>query len=92
MHTFDSVYVSLEERSLAEEIMITPNPAGDVVRIELSDNSVIDQVSLYDLSGRRLRRFEDPSEELNLSGLPKGLVIVEVRTATRVIREKIVRE
>jgi hypothetical protein len=92
MNTIDSVNTAIADLPVEQEILISPNPAGEVVRVELSNNTQIDQVNLYDLSGRKLRAFPDPSEEFNLSALPKGLIIIEVKTDNQTLRSKLVRE
>jgi hypothetical protein len=89
MITFDSVYVAIENRSIEKEIMITPNPAEDVVRVTVGDHVSIRQINLYDLNGRKLKTFDGDSEELELSALPMGLMIIEVKTADQTVRGKL---
>lgn len=65
-----------------EQLQIFPNPAREKVFIQLAlDRPEAVRITLCDLSGRRLRVLEldkdkDFQQELNLSGLPEGILLV----------------
>lgn len=64
---------------------VSPNPAADVLRIE-TPGEQLQEVVFYDLAGRVLRRemLNGNSEAtVNVGQLPRGMVLVEIRTAER---------
>ncbi|MBR4912438.1 MAG: T9SS type A sorting domain-containing protein [Bacteroidales bacterium] len=62
---------------------IYPNPAQDFITVELSDNTAIDWISLYDIQGRLVETFpETPlqSTKLDVRNLPAGTYILHIAT------------
>jgi hypothetical protein len=66
----------IEEKSFAFELR--PNPATDVVRIQLAD-AANHEISITDVSGKvLLKTTAQKSLDLNLSSFPAGMYFVEV--------------
>ena len=65
-----------------EPIEAIPNPAGDYTNIIIGFEFEQATVSLYDLSGRQLQSFsiQERTVPLNISGLPEGIYVVEVKS------------
>lgn len=64
-------------------VKIYPNPAQDFITVELSDNTAIDCISLYDIQGRLVETFpETPlqSTKLDVRNLPAGTYILHIAT------------
>ena len=65
------------------EIELFPNPVNNVLSIKTADNiSSIENIIIYDLQGRALfesASFADNSISLDLSSLPKGFYILQMR-------------
>jgi hypothetical protein len=66
------------------EINLSPNPAGDLVKIE-SKNDKIEKVTINDISGRIVydseRSFGEKDCLINVSNFPKGLYLVKIKKA-----------
>lgn len=71
--------ISLEEQSLAE-VAIYPNPTNGVLKLEHLPKE--GQVTLYNLSGKLLLQqdFKSESSFVDLSHLPKGVYLLELRS------------
>lgn len=64
-------------------VKIYPNPVQDFITVELSDNTAIDCISLYDIQGRLVETFpETPlqSTKLDVRNLPAGTYILHIAT------------
>ena len=64
-------------------VKIYPNPAQDFISVELSDNTAIDCISLYDIQGRLVETFpETPLQttKLDVRNLPAGTYILHIAT------------
>jgi hypothetical protein len=71
----------------APVVIMGPNPAGDVVQLNLSvPLKDAGDISVHDVHGRELLRrawaLDDVNVELDLAGFPAGLYIVELSSAT----------
>ena len=64
-------------------VKIYPNPAQDFITVELSDNTAIDNISLYDIQGRLVETFPETSRQttkLDVRNLPAGTYILHIAT------------
>lgn len=72
-------YVSTMETRL-EALGVFPNPTSGSVTL-LAPDLHWQRIEAYDLNGRRLRHWDEPgsnSTELDLSGIPKGWILLRV--------------
>ncbi|TVQ10590.1 MAG: T9SS C-terminal target domain-containing protein [Bacteroidetes bacterium] len=78
-----------------ETIHFYPNPARDFVTIESVTDKLFSSYSIYDVSGRLIKKeaLEDTATfTVNLSGVKPGAYILKVRTENQVIPLKILRK
>jgi len=78
------------------ELRVTPNPAGEIVRVQFGEPTCINsRLSIYDAAGRQVLvkniRKEVSSTELGLAGLRPGLYFVRVETKTGVLVSKVIK-
>ena len=71
-------------------IFIFPNPVQNTLYIQSSP--IIEQISIYDISGRMLKQIANPSLEINVSSLTKGIYLVKVKMEEGEVIRKIVKE
>ena len=74
--------VGLQEHD--NRISVYPNPAHDYITVELSDNTKIDYIQLYDMQGRLVETFPETSLQttrLDVRNLPSGTYILHIGTA-----------
>ncbi len=67
------------------QFQMYPNPAVSTLNVEIEDHT-INQIAIYDLSGRLMTvanfKGNNKKEQMNVSGLFKGLYILKLHTAT----------
>lgn len=89
---FSCMTTSVDE-DLNNELDATffPNPSNDY--LDVKQNHPIQQLSIYDIQGRKLRQINEPDFPLNIEGLKEGMYLVtaiidkEV-TTTRLLIQK----
>lgn len=71
----------------AAKLLVQPNPASDMIRIQLMENnqaSRFDFIRLYNIQGQLLRQVDHETSndalDLNVSNLPKGVYYIFVET------------
>ena len=78
-----------------ESLTLYPNPANDFINASFTGISGKVGITVYNMQGAIVRHSEllDPvSERIDLSGLPAGIFLLEVRTPEGNITKKIVVE
>jgi len=75
---------------VASTVTIYPNPAQHTLHIESSE--AVEQVSVYDISGRELMQVANPAQSIDISTLANGIYLVKVRTAVGETVKKIVKQ
>lgn len=78
--------------NLKNKINIYPNPAKDVLQIEICENVDIDRIELFDINGKKIRIFRQDEIILNLSGLIAGEYILKILTKEGEFTQKVILE
>ena len=64
--------------------MFYPNPVSDIVTITVKNNGTINNIALYDVSGKMIMAQKPTSslstQTLDLSSVSKGMYLLEVTT------------
>lgn len=83
--------VNLNE--MAEEIIVSPNPSVDKIRFEYAESSDIEDISLFDTKGQKIKSFQKAIAETSVSDLPTGQYLIKLQmTDGRTITKKIVKQ
>lgn len=74
------------------QLGIYPNPVSGFLNLQIpSSDGNISSVSLWDMSGRNIMKFDHIDDSrIDLSSLPPGIYIVQVKTRTKLFSEKVV--
>ncbi len=94
---FASVYfgnaTSTDEIGDATLLSVFPNPTSNQLRVTLAGNDRIESYQLSDLTGRTLRHVNLKNAlqqtDLDVSALPKGMYLLQVRAGERVYAKKV---
>lgn len=71
-------FIGIEEnQENAGKMALYPNPASNVVRIEGVDNEMADEIVIYDLAGRAVKKYQY-CNELNINDLQNGVYLLRV--------------
>jgi len=80
-----------EDVSLEANIKIYPNPSTDKIKIELKNNIELKSVSLFDITGKKVR-VKMTNATLNVSRLPRGIYMLKIVTNNGDFEQKVVLE
>jgi hypothetical protein len=83
------VYI-FETNLSKESIAIYPNPSNDYVHIMMSDEA--DQIyscTIFNAYGNRIRQLKNPST-VDVSDLPDGIYLFQIRSGYKIINKKII--
>ena len=69
-------------------ILIYPNPAHNYILVGANNDSPVQRIDLYDITGRKV--LSSTEKEINVSTLPKGVYFVTVFIENQQIIEKII--
>ncbi len=85
--TVNTLEIGREDAS----VKMYPNPTTGQLRITNYELR-IEKVEIYDISGKMLQQIANPSQEINISHLAKGIYLVKVKTAGGEVVKKIVKQ
>jgi len=71
-------------------VTIYPNPATDILHIVTTNGSAIDKAVLYDLSGRLVKEYKNITDTISVSGLEKGIYMMQVFSENHSYSQKLV--
>ena len=74
------------------KIDIYPNPVNEILNLDLSNNELIERLSIYDVTGKTVLEIKDISNhQINVSSLEKGVYIIDIKTQIGSFKEKFVK-
>ena len=83
------------ENFLSEKFNLYPNPATDIVNITNSENYLVNQVVIYDVTGKQLSTqiFNNEAEiQLNVEDLASGVYLLHIQTNEGTAVKKLVKK
>lgn len=72
-----------------------PNPASNVVNITNSENIAVQQVTIYDISGKQLKtqNFDSSQEiQLNVENLASGTYMLHIKSESGTAVKKLIKK
>ena len=79
-----------ETQEWENSLVIFPNPVKETLNIQTV--STVEQVTFYDITGRIVKQFYNPNQELNISDLPNGLHLIKILTLEGECVRKIIKD
>ena len=90
------INVNVEENKTKTEIKIFPNPATDVIKINVNEMLISEKaiVTIYNLQGQKILQqpFNKEKSEINISKLAKGIYFVKVNTSNSSFVDMFIKE
>ncbi|UFH53551.1 T9SS C-terminal target domain-containing protein [Spirosoma sp. KNUC1025] len=80
VHLSNIISVSHQPDNSSAKLSVWPSPATGPLTLQLSSGKAIQQVTVYDLHGRKLSSQLSPQSTVDVSGLPTGAYILDVLT------------
>lgn len=82
--------LSISDVELPVEVDIFPNPSDG--QYEIVSNNIIDTITIYSISGRKLQEYHTGVKRLDLSTYQSGLYLVEMTSEGRTSYKKIIKK
>ncbi len=82
--------VSINESKAVANFTIYPNPSTGAVSFHNNTGLPVDDLIIYDLSGRKVAHHSKVYGDINISGLPKGMYLVVFKTKKETAKQKLV--
>lgn len=84
--------VGLEDLSIQNELRIYPNPAKDIINVNLGVNQLADRITLISITGQVIYEATPKSNnfELNVKFYDKGLYFINIYIGEEIITKKVV--
>ncbi|MFT6689440.1 MAG: hypothetical protein ACJAX7_002474 [Saprospiraceae bacterium] len=73
-------------------VSIYPNPSKDEINVELPNNVDLENITLFNLLGKKVKTEIIDQNTLNIAQLASGTYILVVKTSFGVIRKRIIKE
>ena len=89
MKCIDSLYtaVSINDLETSPNFNVFPNPSSDQINV-VGDN--IEQVTILDLRGRSLITIMEQFNHIDLRILPKGVYLIQIKSAMHFFQKRLV--
>ncbi|WP_026705484.1 pectate lyase family protein [Flavobacterium soli] len=71
------------------DIALYPNPVTNELNISLSDNQIIQSISVYSILGQLVKTIRDNTAKIDISELSSGIYLVKIQTNEGVFDKKI---
>lgn len=81
-----------ENKKKENEIKIYPNPVAHEITIETAPDVKIQQIKLYDITGKHIKTFPPKSTLLNIATIPQGHYLLTITTNKGTFTEKIIKK
>ncbi len=79
------------DRLHESDIKFYPNPAENFIRIQNTSNTLIQNIKISNILGKVLISEENPSEEINIQNLSKGIYILKFEIENKLYSTKFIK-
>lgn len=73
-------------------VALRSNPVKDILKLDFEGNILIKNVTIYDITGKRVLRFENKTNDFDVSHLKSGLFLLSITTENETLVKKFVKE
>ncbi len=81
-----------KENFLNNDFLIYPNPAFDILDIKNNDNLSIDNIAIYDVSGKKILDEIQNTTSINIQNLESGLYFLQILSDGKTSRTKFIKQ
>jgi len=86
------ISVQVDRKQAQEELLVFPNPVTNLLHYQLPDMEQVQGVQLLDVTGQVLRATTVIDGQLSLNGLPSGMYLLVLDTATGRLQQRIMKQ
>jgi len=82
------------EKPASYKVELYPNPVSDILNIKVTKLEAGARVRVFNLGGVEVlsQRLTKTSQTISVSGLPKGIYVINIENGTQITREKLIKE
>lgn len=73
-------------------LKLYPNPVDDVMIIDGIDIADVNNVKVYDLTGKLVKNLKIKTNQIEVKNIPQGVYILIIQTVTLTYQEKIIKK
>ena len=84
-----------EDEFISTKLNVYPNPTNDIINLVSNDNIVINEIVVYDLSGKKLKKilYKGTNEvQMNIGDLVQGVYVLNIKTNKGITQKKIIKK
>ena len=94
--TSSDCFLSVSEAQLDQNVKLFPNPANESINLQIRGNVVLNNINIYDLSGKLLLRKSYSRNNqsyfnLDISTLSTGVYLLELKTETATVVKRLMK-
>ena len=83
--------VSVPINSAGQNIIAFPNPASDMLFIQVPQEIKIKSLGIYTIEGKQLTSFSTRAKQIDVSGLSAGVYVLKIHTNKGTVRQKFIK-
>ncbi|OIQ15362.1 MAG: hypothetical protein BM557_11645 [Flavobacterium sp. MedPE-SWcel] len=72
--------LNVDQHTINNQLAIYPNPANDYVNIKSGNDIQLEEITVYNLQGRKLLSLNQNLEYINISSLSNGIYLLDIKT------------
>lgn len=84
--------LGVSNNEIETNIIVYPNPVKDILTIDNTNNTEITSIKLYDVLGKLVLHVESNYNQIDVSGLNRGIFFLNIETDRGVVTKKIIKE
>lgn len=84
--------LGLSEKQLDKIFIIFPNPAKDVLQIEVSEEVQFESIKLFGISGKTIKTLNASERNMDITGLSSGTYFLKLLTQEGILTKKVIIE
>lgn len=82
--------IGIQENNGKQEVMVYPNPSNSNIHLNANEEK-INELSIFDVSGRKMEFNQDSKEHINISDLKPGVYFITAKTQSGIYRGKFIK-
>jgi hypothetical protein len=83
--------LGLDNESILKSINIFPNPTQKYISISSDVSVIIEDVSIFDIDGRLIKKITDNFDRISTNKLSNGIYIFSIKTSKGIISKKVIK-
>lgn len=77
-----SVTENHEANDVFQNLKLFPNPATDVIHLQINDHASLSILEIQDIQGRRIQQLAPSTRNISTNGIPDGVYLLKLTTDT----------